>query len=207
MKLTVLTENSVLRSDLKAEHGMSILVQADGINFLFDTGYFGAIRENAQKLGIDLKNIDVVAFSHNHVDHTGGFLSICDLIKPDCKIYAHKGFNIRKYWDHRFDPITDITAAQNLEQVGPAMQSEYFFQNQKYNFLSLCAKQRGAHFKSSHTAGVCGLFYPFSGTKPTRSLTTSPPMIRPATEGTKALEPGTERRWVHLRWVPGGQMQ
>ena len=41
MKLTVLTENSVLRSDLKAEHGMSILVQADGINFLFDTGYFG----------------------------------------------------------------------------------------------------------------------------------------------------------------------
>ena len=134
MKLTVLTENSVLRSDLKPEHGMFILVQADGINFLFDTGYFGAIRENAQKLGIDLTNIDAVAFSHNHVDHTGGFLSICDLIKPDCKIYAHKGFNIRKYWDHRFDPITDPTAAQNLEQVGPAMQSEYFFQNQKYNF-------------------------------------------------------------------------
>ncbi len=50
-------------------------------------------------------------------------------------------------------------------------------------------------------------FYPFSGTKPTRSLTTSPPMMRPATEGTKALEPGTERRMVHLRWVPGGQMQ
>ncbi len=49
--------------------------------------------------------------------------------------------------------------------------------------------------------------YPFIGTKPTRSLTTSPPMMRPTTEGTKALEPGTERRRVHLRWVPGGQMQ
>ena len=36
---------------------------------------------------------------------------------------------------------------------------------------------------------------------------TSPPMISPATEGTKALEPGTARRTVHLRWVPGGQMQ
>ncbi len=46
--------------------------------------------------------------------------------------------------------------------------------------------------------GSCGLFYPFIGTKPTRSLTTSPPMIRPATEGTKALEPGTERRWRAL---------
>ena len=49
--------------------------------------------------------------------------------------------------------------------------------------------------------------YPFIGTKPTKSLTTSPPMMRPATDGTKALEPGTERRMVHLRWVPGGQMQ
>ena len=49
--------------------------------------------------------------------------------------------------------------------------------------------------------------YPFRGTKPMRSLMTSPPMMRPATDGTKALEPGTERRMVHLRWVPGGQMQ
>ena len=54
------------------------------------------------------------------------------------------------------------------------------------------------------------LFYqiqPFMGTKPTRSFTTSPPMMRPTTDGTKAFEPGTERRMVHLRWVPGGQMQ
>ena len=74
-------------------------------------------------------------------------------------------------------------------------------------FLAYAQSNRGAHSKSSHTAGSCGLSYPFIGTKPTRSFTTSPPMISPATEGTKALEPGTERRWVHLRWVPGGQMQ
>ena len=73
--------------------------------------------------------------------------------------------------------------------------------------LTYAQSKRGAHSKSSHTAGVCSLFYPFIGTKPTRSLTTSPPMMSPATDGTKALEPGTERRWVHLRWVPGGQMQ
>lgn len=40
-----------------------------------------------------------------------------------------------------------------------------------------------------------------------RSFTTSPAMISPTTEGTKALLPGTCRRWVHFRSVPGGQMQ
>ena len=32
-------------------------------------------------------------------------------------------------------------------------------------------------------------------------------MIRPATAGTNAVLPGTCLRWVHLRAVPGGQMQ
>ena len=41
---------------------------------------------------------------------------------------------------------------------------------------------------------------------PHRSLTTSPAMISPATEGTNAVEPGISLRTVHFR-VPGGQMQ
>ena len=32
-------------------------------------------------------------------------------------------------------------------------------------------------------------------------------MIRPITGGTKAVLPGMSRRTVHLRTVPGGQMQ
>ena len=43
--------------------------------------------------------------------------------------------------------------------------------------------------------------------QPTRSFITSPAMISPTTDGTKALLPGTCRRWVHFRAVPGGQMQ
>ena len=39
-----------------------------------------------------------------------------------------------------------------------------------------------------------------------KSLMTSAAMIKPATGGTNAVEPGISRRTVHLR-VPGGQMQ
>ena len=39
-----------------------------------------------------------------------------------------------------------------------------------------------------------------------RSLTTSPAIISPTTEGTNAVEPGISLRTIHFR-VPGGQMQ
>lgn len=40
-----------------------------------------------------------------------------------------------------------------------------------------------------------------------KSFITSPAMIRPATEGTKAVLPGISLRSVQYRLVPGGQMQ
>ena len=40
-----------------------------------------------------------------------------------------------------------------------------------------------------------------------RSFTTSPAMMSPATDGTKAVLPGISRRSVHLCSAPGGQMQ
>jgi len=132
MKLVFLTENSVVKEGLSAEHGTSIYFEKGDVKMLFDTGYFGAVRTNAEKMGVDLTQVNVVAFSHNHVDHAGGFLRINDLIKPDCQILLHKGFHIRKYWDHRFDPDTDPTAAKNLEMVGPAMPLEWFFTHGKY---------------------------------------------------------------------------
>ncbi len=132
MKLIFLTENSVVREGLKGEHGTSVYLEKGDVKMLFDVGYFGAVRENAEKLGIDLTQVNTVAFSHNHVDHAGGFLAINDLIRPDCAILLHKGFHVRKYWDHRFDPDTDPTAAKNLEMVGPAMPLEWFFVNGKY---------------------------------------------------------------------------
>ena len=42
---------------------------------------------------------------------------------------------------------------------------------------------------------------------PAEILTTSPAEDESAAAGTKALLPGTWRRWVHFRAVPGGRMQ
>lgn len=49
--------------------------------------------------------------------------------------------------------------------------------------------------------------YQSSYTFCTISFITSPVIISPATDGTKALLPGICLRWVYFRAVPGGQIQ
>ncbi len=64
------------------EWGFAALVEADGKQFLVDTGArAGTVLENAQEPGIDLSGITDVVLTHNHADHTGGLLTIRRALK------------------------------------------------------------------------------------------------------------------------------
>ena len=81
MKVPVLIENTTLRDDLAAEHGLSLLIENGTHTILFDAGQTGAFADNAEKLGIDLNTVDFCVLSHGHYDHGGGlrrFLEIND---------------------------------------------------------------------------------------------------------------------------------
>ena len=82
MKLTVLVDNNTLIDRyLLAEPGLSFLVETEGTRVLFDTGYSDVFLRNAQKMGIDLSELDYVALSHSHEDHTWG-------LEPLARYYA-----------------------------------------------------------------------------------------------------------------------
>lgn len=81
MKIITLVENTACRGDLTAEHGLSLYIEAAGRRILFDMGQGSAFAENAEKLGIDLAQVDLAILSHGHYDHGGGletFLEIND---------------------------------------------------------------------------------------------------------------------------------
>ena len=89
MKFITLVENTCIEG-LGCAHGLSIYIETPKHKILFDAGPDGELLlSNADKLGINLADIDTVIISHGHYDHTGGlggFLSVND----SAKIYIHE---------------------------------------------------------------------------------------------------------------------
>jgi 7,8-dihydropterin-6-yl-methyl-4-(beta-D-ribofuranosyl)aminobenzene 5'-phosphate synthase len=73
MKITIIYDNTVFRSDLEPDWGFSCLIEAHNRTILFDTGSDGDILlANMKKLHIEPSSIDDVFISHAHFDHVGG---------------------------------------------------------------------------------------------------------------------------------------
>jgi 7,8-dihydropterin-6-yl-methyl-4-(beta-D-ribofuranosyl)aminobenzene 5'-phosphate synthase len=95
LKITTLVENTAQGRYMLGEWGLSILVQADGSNFLMDTGASPyAVVHNAGMMGIDLSAIDRIVLSHGHYDHTGGLTAVLSQMHKAIEIIAHPGI-----WD------------------------------------------------------------------------------------------------------------
>lgn len=81
MRITALAENTSVSDNFGAEHGLSLYIETDKHNILFDMGQTALFSENAEKLRVDLSMVDIAVLSHGHYDHGGGlkkFLSIND---------------------------------------------------------------------------------------------------------------------------------
>jgi 7,8-dihydropterin-6-yl-methyl-4-(beta-D-ribofuranosyl)aminobenzene 5'-phosphate synthase len=96
INITTLAENTAELGFL-AEWGLSMLVEAEGIKVLFDTGMGVAAVHNAQLLDIDLTTIDKIVLSHGHRDHTGGLREVLMRMKKNVEIIAHPDIWAAKY--------------------------------------------------------------------------------------------------------------
>ncbi len=89
MKITFLSDNKTENPMCIAEWGLSILVESQGCKVLFDVGASSVFAQNAKALGVDLKEVDAVAISHGHYDHTEGMEEFCKC-NDTAPIYIHK---------------------------------------------------------------------------------------------------------------------
>lgn len=75
MEIRLLCENLASNMVWQAEWGFSALITHNGGQVLFDTGFSDVWQRNAAHAGVDLGDIDVIALSHFHRDHTRGLLA------------------------------------------------------------------------------------------------------------------------------------
>ncbi len=86
MKIHVLTDNRTQKRGMLAEHGLSVYIEADGVNVLFDTGQTEVYLRNATRMDLTLRP-DCIVISHGHYDHGGGLIHYPAEQMP--KIYLH----------------------------------------------------------------------------------------------------------------------
>ncbi|WP_445491581.1 MBL fold metallo-hydrolase [Niallia sp. 03133] len=80
MKLSVLVDNNTfIDRYFLGEPAISFFIEEGDKRILFDTGYSEVFIKNAEKMRIDLRDLDYVALSHGHVDHTWGLTHLIRL--------------------------------------------------------------------------------------------------------------------------------
>lgn len=89
MKIQTLVENTTCNENLGSAHGLSFYIETENHKILFDMGPEELFWENATKLGIDLKKVDLAFISHGHDDHGGGLRTFLDR-NEIAKIYINK---------------------------------------------------------------------------------------------------------------------
>jgi len=120
MHLVTLVENTTMREDLIAQHGLSLYMVCHGKHILFDMGQDDIFFHNAKKLGVDISNIDYAILSHGHYDHCGG-LSTFLQHNSRAPIYLGSGSDKPFYSErpkkYRYIGLDDKILEENAERL------------------------------------------------------------------------------------------
>ena len=115
-EITVLVENTSGGRGLLGEHGLSFWIVVGDRRVLFDTGQGKVLLNNARRLGIRLDQVDAIALSHGHYDHTGG---LGDVLRNSraTSVYTHPAAFEAKYARNSDGSARDIGMPALDEQM------------------------------------------------------------------------------------------
>lgn len=108
MIIKALAENTSVSDQYGSEHGLSLYIETPRHKVLFDTGRGSLFLKNAEKMNVDIADVDIAVISHGHLDHGGGLRTFIEH-NEKAAIYIHeRGFE--KHYAKR--------ATGNIEDIG-----------------------------------------------------------------------------------------
>ena len=110
MRIKVLVEDGTRSPDIGCEHGLSLYIEANGRNILFDMGQSALFLENARKMNADIGAVDAAILSHGHYDHGGGMAAFL-AANSRADVYVNA---------RAFEPHLSLRAGGQTEDVGLA---------------------------------------------------------------------------------------
>lgn len=100
-RITALIERATAHEGCPAEHGLSLLIEANGRIVLFDAGQSGDAFANAAGLGIDLAAVDAAILSHGHYDHADGLPAFFER-NAAAPLYVREGYDLPHFHDGKY---------------------------------------------------------------------------------------------------------
>lgn len=119
MKVTVVVDN-ITKDALKGEWGLAIHIEQDGKNILLDTGASELFVKNAEKLGVQIEDVDYGILSHGHYDHADGMEEFFRR-NHKAKFYLRKGCGencyFKKWIFRKYIGIPKNILSQHQERI------------------------------------------------------------------------------------------
>ena len=124
-RVTTLIENHTIDEQLTAQYGFSLHLTDGSFSLLLDTGAGSEFIDNAEKLGIDLNNIDALLLSHAHYDHTGGVKALINAGHTPREVYMGQNFYAPRY----------KREVGRIRPIGARFSEEFLVDNGVKNYL------------------------------------------------------------------------
>lgn len=113
MKLSIVYDNEANKGFI-SDWGFSCLIETGDWHILFDTGASGEILvHNLQQVGIHKEDIEIIALSHKHWDHTGGLRAV---LHPGVAVSLPSSFplSFKKYVGKKVARLVEVSEPKEI---------------------------------------------------------------------------------------------